>query len=131
MSDQTEKLEDPEVIAAPATSRPAVLSISIKEKAGLCAAFMPFLVNGGIFVPTKKTFQMSEQVYLIVSLMDDPGKYPLVGTVAWITPEKSNSGKAPGVGVHFPGDESGRRIKLRIEEILGSAVGSSRSTHTL
>jgi hypothetical protein len=34
-----------------AGARPAVLSLSIKEKAALYAAYMPYLKNGGIFVP--------------------------------------------------------------------------------
>jgi type IV pilus assembly protein PilZ len=33
--------------------------------------------------------------------------------------------------VHFPADETGQRARLRIEEILGAALRSSRATHTL
>jgi type IV pilus assembly protein PilZ len=33
--------------------------------------------------------------------------------------------------VHFPDDDSGHRARLRIEEILGAALRSSRATHTL
>ena len=34
-----------------AAARPAVLSLSIKEKAALYAAYMPYLKSGGVFVP--------------------------------------------------------------------------------
>ena len=66
-----------------------------------------------------------------VSLMDDPNKYPIAGKVVWITPAGANNNKAQGIGVHFPADETGQRAKLRIEEILGAALRSSRATHTL
>ena len=66
--------------------RPSVLSLAIKEKSALYAAYMPFLTNGGIFVPTNKAYQLGDEIYLILSLMDDPSKYPIAGKVAWITP---------------------------------------------
>jgi type IV pilus assembly protein PilZ len=114
-----------------AMARPSVLSLAIKEKAALYAAYMPFLTNGGIFVPTNKTYKIADEIYLILSLMEDTSKYPIAGKVAWVTPAGANNNKAQGIGVHFPADESGIRVKQRIEEILGAAIGSSRATHTL
>jgi type IV pilus assembly protein PilZ len=116
---------------APQQARPSVLSLAIKEKAALYAAYMPFLKNGGMFVPTTKPYKIGDEIYLILSLMDDPNKYPIAGKVAWITPAGANNSKAQGIGVHFPADEAGQRAKLRIEEILGAALRSSRATHTL
>lgn len=112
-------------------ARPSVLSLAIKEKAALYASYMPFLSNGGIFVPTNKVYKIADEIYLILSLMEDSTKYPIAGKVAWVTPAGANNNKAQGVGVHFPADESGKRVKTRIEEILGAAVSSSRGTHTL
>ena len=116
-------------LAQPA--RPTVLSLAIKEKAALYAAYMPFLKHGGMFVPTVKQHKIGDEIYLILALMDDPNKYPIAGKVAWITPAGANNNKAQGIGVHFPDDETGHRAKLRIEEILGAALRSSRATHTL
>ena len=129
----TARPPDPDTItntAAPPT-RPAVLSLAIKEKAALYAAYMPFLKNGGIFVPTTRTYQIGDEIYLILALMDDTNKYPIAGKVAWITPAGANNNKAQGIGVHFPDDEAGQRTRARIEEILGAALRSSRATHTL
>ena len=122
------KPDDPN-LAQPA--RPSVLSLAIKEKAALYAAYMPFLKHGGMFVPTVKPYKIGDEIYLILALMDDPNKYPIAGKVAWITPAGANNNKAQGIGVHFPDDETGHRAKLRIEEILGAALRSSRATHTL
>ena len=112
-------------------ARPSVLSLAIKEKAALYAAYMPFLKHGGMFVPTVKPYKIGDEIYLILALMDDPNKYPIAGKVAWITPAGANNNKAQGIGVHFPDDETGHRAKLRLEEILGAALRSARATHTL
>ena len=111
--------------------RPSVLSLPIKEKAALYAAYMSFLANGGIFVPTNKPYKLGDEIYLILTLLNDPTKYPVAGKIAWITPAGANNSKAQGVGVHFSSDESGLRVKQRIEELLGAALGSTRATHTL
>ena len=116
---------------APQPPRPAVLSLAIREKAALYAAYMPFLKNGGLFIPTNKPYKLGDEIYLILTLMDDPNKYPIAGRVAWVTPAGADHNKAQGVGVHFPADETGQRARLRIEEILGAALRSSRATHTL
>ena len=111
--------------------RPSVLSLAIKEKSALYTAYMPFFNHGGVFVPTSKPYNIGDEIYLILSLMDDTAKYPIVGKVAWITPATANNNKAQGIGVHFPNDDSSIRLRTRVEEILGSALGSARPNHTL
>lgn len=119
-------------VARPAAvARPSVLSLNIKEKAALYAAYMPYLKNGGIFVPTSKPYNLGDEVYLLLSLMDDPSKFPIAGRVAWVTPQGAHNNKAQGIGVHFSEDEGGATARKRIEDILGAALKSSRSTHTL
>lgn len=115
----------------PVAGRPSVLSLPIREKSALYAAYIPFLQNGGIFVPSTKPYKLGDEIYLILTLMDDPTKYPIAGKIAWITPAGANNNKVQGIGVQFSADESGQRIKQRIEELLGAALGSSRATHTL
>lgn len=114
-----------------AVNRPTVLSLAIKEKAALYAAYMPFLKNGGMFVPTQKPYKIGDEIYLLLTLMDDPNKYAIAGKVVWLTPAGAANNKTQGIGVHFPEDETGTRTRLRIEEILGAALRSSRATHTL
>jgi type IV pilus assembly protein PilZ len=127
----TSAIQQPAASTGAAVARPSVLSLPIKEKAALYAAYMPFLTNGGIFVPTSKSYKVGDEIYLILTLMDDPTKYPIAGKIAWVTPAGANNNKAQGIGVHFSADESGQRVKARIEELLGAALRSSRATHTL
>ena len=118
-------------VSGAAPPRPTVLSLAVKEKSALYADSMPFLANGGSFVPTSRVHALGDEIYLILSLMEGASKYPIAGKVVWVTPAGAHNNKVQGVGVHFPADESGQRVRLRIEEILGAAVTSSRATHTL
>lgn len=112
-------------------ARPSVMSLAIKERAALYAAFMPFLRNGGLFIPTNRPYKVGDDMYLILTLMDDPAKYPIAGKVVWITPSGAPTGKPQGVGIQFPTDDSGITLRRKIEEVLGGAVRSTRQTHTM
>lgn len=112
-------------------SRAGMLSLSIKEKTALYAAYMPFLKYGGLFVPTTRAHQMGDQVYMLLSLMEDPGKIPLSGRVIWITPHGAQANRQQGIGVQFDDNEAAQTVRAKIEAILGNAMKASRQTHTL
>jgi len=92
---------------------------------------MPYLTNGGIFLPTTKHYTLGDEVFLMIQLLEDPAKYPVAGAVVWITPAGAQRNKAQGVGVHFAADETGKLLKQKIEQILAGHLNSTRSTHTL
>lgn len=111
--------------------RPSVLSLNINSKSALYAAYMPLLRNGGIFIPTTRNYALGDEVFMLLSLMDDPAKLPIAGTVVWITPVGAQNNKAQGIGVHFKSDESGAEARRRIEGLLGGVLQSGRPTHTV
>lgn len=112
-------------------ARPSVMSLAIKEKAALYASYMPYLKNGGLFVPTNKAYNLGDDVYLLVTLMDDPSRIPIEGRVVWITPGNSHNGKTQGIGVQFPDSEAGEAARRTIENLLGNALKAARQTHTI
>lgn len=114
-----------------AGARPGVIQLAIKEKAALYAAYIPLFDEGGIFVPTARSHHLGDEVYVLMSLPDDVQRYPVVGQVAWVTPAGASGNRAQGIGVRFPPDEKSRQLKLRIEQILGSHLGSDRPTQTV
>lgn len=114
-----------------AAARPSVIQLSIKEKAALYAAYIPLFADGGIFIPSSREYRLGDDVYVLLSLPDDPQRYPVAGKVAWVTPAKAQGARTQGVGIRFPADEKSRQLKLKIEEILGSSLGSDRATQTL
>jgi type IV pilus assembly protein PilZ len=110
--------------------RPSVLSLTISQKSALYAAYIPQLKRGGIFIPTTKRYRLGDEVFMLLTIMDDPNKIPVAGTVVWVTPPNCQGNKAQGIGVHFSDDESGHGAKRRIESLLGGLLQSTRSTHT-
>ena len=114
-----------------AAARPSVIQLSIKEKAALYAAYIPLFADGGIFIPSARDYKLGDDVYVLLSLPDDPQRYPVAGKVAWVTPAKAQGGRTQGVGIRFPADDKSRQLKLKIEEILGTALGSDRPTQTI
>jgi len=112
-------------------ARPSVIQLAIKEKAALYAAYIPMFTDGGIFIPTTRSYSLGDDVYVLLTLPDDPQRYPVAGKVAWVTPAKAAGNRTQGVGVCFPPDEKSRLLKLKIEEILGALLGSDRPTQTI
>lgn len=110
--------------------KPGVLSLAIKEKVALYAAYMPFLNGGGLFIPTNKAFEMGEEVFMLLSLLDDPMKLKVVGHVVWINPTTQGN-KPQGIGVQFNEKNGGLEARNKIEALLGNALRSSRPTHTM
>ena len=116
---------------ASAGARPSVIQLVFREKGALYAAFIPLFHEGGLFVPTNRAYRLGEDIYLLLSLPDDAQRYPVAGKVAWITPANASGGRTQGVGVRFPADEKSRLLKLKIEEVLGTQIGSSKPTQTV
>src|SRR6478609_5751738 len=121
--------ENAEEVKSPAP-KPGVLSLAIKEKAALYAAYMPFLKGGGLFIPTNKPFKIGEEVFMLLSLIDDPVKLKVVGHVVWVTPV-AQSGRPQGIGVQFSEKDGGIEARNKIEGLLGGALKSTRPTHTM
>lgn len=120
--------------AAPAgggAGRPSVIQLVFREKGALYAAYIPVFADGGLFVPTTRDYKLGEDIYLLLSLPDDPQRYPVAGKVAWITPPNAPGGRTQGVGVKFPSDEKTRLLRVKIEEILGTSISSAKPTQTL
>lgn len=111
--------------------RPTVIQLSIKEKAALYAAYIPIFTEGGIFVPSSKSYRLGQDVYVLLTLPEDPHRYPIAGKVAWITPPHATGARTQGIGIRFPNDEKSALLKKRIEEILGAHLGSDRTTQTV
>jgi len=107
-----------------------VLSLTIKDKSALYASYMPFLENGGLFIPTKTLFSLGDEVFMLLTLTDSKEKLPLAGKVVWITPEDAQGNKVAGVGVQFNELDKGA-TKAKIEKLLAGALGSDRKTHTM
>ena len=111
--------------------RPSVIQLVFREKGALYAAYVPILTNGGIFVPSTRDYKLGDDVYLLLSLPDDPQRYPVAGKVAWITPANAAGGRTQGIAVSFSTDEKVRVLRQKIETLLGTQLQSAKPTQTI
>ncbi len=104
-----------------------VISLSIKDRGALSAAYMPFVVNGGVFVPTQRLYRLGDKVFVFLKLLDQSVRLPVSCQVVWMTPHGAQGNKVPGVGLQFS-DGDGGRTKATIEEMLKESRGSQTTS---
>lgn len=106
-----------------------MLSLTIKDKAVLYAAYMPFVQGGGLFIPTNRAYKLGDEVFMLLSLMEEAEKIPVAGKVVWITPKGAQGNRVAGVGVQFNAQDN--TALRKIETYLAGSLESDRSTHTM
>lgn len=112
---------------------PGIVSIEIADKAALHAAYMPFITNGGLFIPKAsqgRDLGLGDEVFLLLQLVEQRERLPIAGKVVWVTPEEAQGQRPAGVGIQFSGRDGGA-AQQKIEALLGGSIHSERATHTL
>ena len=111
-------------------SKPGLLTLTIKDKSALYLAYMPYVINGGLFIPTNSSYRLGDEVFMLLTLMDETEKIPVAGKVVWITPIGAQGNRAAGIGVQFSDQDDGA-ARNKIEGFLAGALDSDRPTHTM
>lgn len=106
-----------------------ILSLAIETKEDLYKAYMPFITHGGLFIPTTRSYQLGEEVFMLLTLIEEPDKIPITGKVIWVTPKAAQGGKIPGIGIQLSPEDT--TLVQKIETYLAGALSSGRRTHTL
>ena len=114
------------------TKQGGVLTLSIKDKAALYAAYMPFIVGGGLFIPTTREYAMGQEVFVLLHITEEADRMPIAGKVVWKTPPNSEAHRIAGIGVQFnTKDNKSIEARNKIEAYLAGALESDRPTHTM
>ena len=113
-----------------AAPKQGILSLTIRDKSALYAAYMPFIKNGGLFIPTAKSYYLGDEVFMLLTLMEEKEKMPIAGRIVWITPKGAQGNRTAGIGVQFSELDKGQ-TKNKIENYLAAALTSERQTHTM
>lgn len=93
-----------------------LLHITITEPEVLRRCYLPFLRNGGLFVPTDEPYSLRQQLFLVLKL---PGAMQVQGVltrVACLTPAQAHDGRVMGVGLAFP--EAAQALNNHIESLI-------------
>lgn len=112
-------------------ARQGILSLVVKDKPALYAAYMPVVKNGGIFVATAKRYFLGDEVFVLLTLPDSAERLPVAGKVVWVTPAGAQGNRAAGIGVQFAETSEGEAIKNRIETLLAGSLSGEKPTHTM
>ena len=117
-------------VAGAGGARQGILSLAIKDKAALYNAYMPYLKTGGIFVPTPKRYFLGDEVFLLLTLLEEKDRLPAAGKVVWVTPPGAQGNRAPGIGVQFGDTAEGEAARGKIEALLAGHA-ANKPTHTM
>jgi len=112
-------------------ARQGILSLAIKDKGALYNAYMPFVKGGGIFVPTSRRYSLGDEVFILLTLLDDKERLPVAGKVCWMTPQGAQGNRTAGIGVQFNDSVEGEQVRNKIETSLAGMLGSDKPTHTM
>ncbi|MAJ91636.1 MAG: pilus assembly protein PilZ [Legionellales bacterium] len=109
-----------------------ILSLNIKGKSALYVSYMPFIKNGGIFIPSNKSddYALGDDIFVLLTIDGSKDKIPIAGKVSWITPKGAHGKKTEGIGIQFSELDKGA-TKTKIEKMLAGALSSERPSHTL
>ena len=113
-----------------AAPKPGILSLTIRDKSALYASYMPFVKNGGLFIPTAKSYKLGDEVFMLLTLMEDKERLPIAGRIIWVTPRGAQGNRSAGIGVQFSDLDKGQ-TRHKIENVLAAALKSERQTHTM
>ena len=112
-------------------ARQGILSLGIKDKAALYNAYMPFIRQGGIFVPTTRRYFIGDEVFLLLTLPDSSERLPVAGKVVWVTPTGAQGNRAADIGVQFAETAEGEAVRSKIETILAGTLNADQPTQTM
>lgn len=120
-----------ETTPTPEQQKQGILSLTIKDKGALYASYMPYIKHGGLFIPTNKAYKLNDEVFILLKLMDETDKMPVVGKVVWKTPAAAQGARVAGIGVQFNDDADGKAVRNKIETYLAGMLQTDRMTHTM
>jgi type IV pilus assembly protein PilZ len=116
---------------ATGAARQGILSLAIKDKAALYSAYIPYIKQGGIFVPTTRRYFIGDEVFLLLTLPDSSERMPVAGKVVWVTPTGAQGNRPAGIGVQFPDTGEGESVRSKIETTLAGTLGADQPTQTM
>ena len=116
-------------ISEKGNNKETVVTLTIKDKVALHNYYMPFIKGGGLFIPNRTEYDLGDEVFILLNLMDESEKVPVAGKVVWVAKKGVKSPHHPGVGVQFIDPDN--IAKDKIETYLTGTLGSLDTTATM
>ena len=90
------------------------LHYAINNPLELNLSYMPFIANGGLFVPTAEVFELGDHLVVDLLLSAKNETLKIDGKVVWITPKSALHHVLPGIGIQFIG-ENAATVRAQVE----------------
>ena len=104
------------------------LSLNIDSIELLYQCYMPFVENGGLFIPTDNEIAMNERVHVDITVLSKP--YSFDSIVVWITPRSAEveSSHPSGIGIQIPPAYKGLQADIEAQLVSFKSVTLRRFT---
>lgn len=109
-------------------AKPKMVKLNITDNNMLYDHYLPFLKRGGLFIKTDKSYNLGEEVFLLL-IWEDNQQTPVTGNVVWINPKGAQGGRPAGIGVHLSDRYKDTRDK--IEKVLAMLPKADKRTYTM
>lgn len=96
------------------------LNYVIKSQMELNLSYMPFIKDGGLFIPTNDEYHLGDHVIVDLQLPGHTNKKEVNGKIVWITPQNSLYQSYPGIGIQFIGDNA-----KNIHDLIKSGIDNT------
>lgn len=106
-----------------------IIQANIPDVETLAASYMPYVLGGGLFIPSKQAVKLGEEVFILATLPDQTQKIPLTGKVIWVS-QKQNGVKLQGFGIQLAG-EKGIQFKSEADRLLAGIKKDGRRSYTM
>jgi len=107
-----------------------LLTFEIPDRHALYLSYMPFVRNGGLFIPTDRPYRIGDEVFVLVQLSEEGERLPVAGRVVWVTPNGAQGKRQAGIGVQFSEQDAGATQK-KIETLLAGMLNAEEATLTM
>jgi len=98
-----------------------IIRYCIPSQLELNLSYMPFIKDGGLFIPTNDSFVLGDFVVVDLQLPGQHDIQRIEGKVIWITPMNALYQIYSGVGIQFTGDSAKsvhEQIKANIDNTM-------------
>ena len=104
------------------------LKLNVRDRLTLHKVYMPWIRNGGVFLPGNLDFRLGDPLFILLELPDEAGEVSVAGKVVWVAGKHIKAPHRSGVGVQFVGEFG--QVRERIESCLAGHPSVGR-TYTL
>ena len=89
-----------------------VINYIIRDPVELNLSYIPFIHDGGLFIPTDQAYSLGDRIVVDLQLPGKKESLRIEGKVVWLTPANALHHVLPGIGIQFIGNNAATHRSL-------------------